>query len=53
MPTGVSRTSIKIQEATEREGGAAFSTPTKRYRVSRRLLVDDVLLVFLSDASSH
>ena len=40
--TLVSRTSIKrLQKEKVDTGGAAFSTPTKRYRVSRCLLVDD------------
>ena len=40
--TGVSRTSIKrLQKEKVDTGGAAFSTPTKRYRVSRCLLVDE------------
>ena len=40
--TGVSRTSIKrLRKERADIGGAVFSTPTKRYRVSRRLLVDD------------
>ena len=39
---GVSRTSIKrLRKEKAHTGGAAFSTPTKRYRVSRRLLLDD------------
>ena len=40
--TGVPRTSIKrLRKEKADVGGAVFSTPTKRYRVSRRLLVDD------------
>ena len=40
--TKISRTSIKrLRKEKLRTGGAAFSTPTKRYRFSRRLLVDD------------
>ena len=40
--TGVSRTRIKrLRKQKVDTGGAAFSIPTKRYRVSRRLLVDD------------
>ena len=40
--TAVSRTSIKkLWKEKVDTGGAAFSTPTKRYRVSRCLLVDD------------
>ena len=31
----------RIQKGKLSTGGAAFSTPTKRYRFSRRLLVDD------------
>ena len=39
--TGVSRTSIKrLWKEKADPGGAAFSTPTKRYRFSRQLLVD-------------
>ena len=41
--TGVSRTSIKrLWKEKVDTGRAAFSTPTKRYRVSRLLLVDDL-----------
>ena len=40
--TGVSCTSIKrLWKEKADPGGAAFSTPTKRYRFSRPLLVDD------------
>ena len=40
--TKLSRTSIKrLRKEKLSTGGAAFSTPTKRYRFSRRLLVDD------------
>ena len=40
--TGLSRASIKrLRKEKVDTGGAAFSTPTKRYRFSRRLLVDD------------
>ena len=40
--TGVSRTSIKrLWKEKADPGGAAFSTPTKKYRFSRPLLVDD------------
>ena len=40
--TGVSCASIKrLWKEKADTGGAAFSTPTKRYRHSRRLLVDD------------
>ena len=40
--TGVSRTSIKrLWKEKPDPGGAAFSTPTKRYRIFRPLLVDD------------
>ena len=40
--TGVSRTSIKrLWKEKADPGGAVFSTPTKRYRFSRPLLVDD------------
>ena len=40
--TWVSRTSIKrLWKKKADPGGAAFSTPTKRYRFSRPLVVDD------------
>ena len=40
--TGASRTSIKrLRKEKADAGGGAFSSPTKRYIVSRRLLVDD------------
>ena len=40
--TGLSRASIKkLRKEKADTGGATFSTPTKRYRSSRRLLVDD------------
>ena len=40
--TGVSRISIKrLWKKKADPGGAAFSTPTKRYRFCRHLLVDD------------
>ena len=40
--TKLSRTSIKkLRKEKLGTEGAAFSTPTKGYRVSRRLLVDD------------
>ena len=40
--TGVSHSSIKtLRKEKVDTGGAAFSTPTKRYRVSRCLLVDE------------
>ena len=41
-PTKLSRTSIKrLRKEKLSTGGAAFSTPTKRYSFSRRLLFDD------------
>ena len=40
--TGVSRTSIKrLWKEKDDPGGAVYSTPTKTYRFSRRLIVDD------------
>ena len=40
--TKLSRASIKrLRKEKLSTGGAAFSTPTKRYRFSRHLLVDD------------
>ena len=39
--TGVSVPASRGYQKKVDTGGAAFSTPTKRYRVLRRLLVDD------------